>query len=586
MSFVSEIRAQIGAHGDSRHYTFVDRLRAGRLSEARLTFREIDLRARAIAAMLHRADLIDQTVLLLYPSGLEFVTVFLGCLYARVIAVPAPLPDAGSHASSRVDAIARNAGVRTVLTDAAHRAAVVGRLATAVGPAGRVVATDSSLSPAPGEWEPPELLPETIAYLQYTSGSTSDPKGVAVSHGNLVSNETSIRTLVGERTGGQTAAGWLPHYHDMGLVGLLLQPLFSGTSLVFTSPTSFVMRPEIWLQMMDRHRADLTVAPDFGYAWCARRVTDAQLEHLDLSSVRIALNGAEPVRASTLREVAARLGPCGFDPQAWSPVYGLAEATLLVSGARRGATIRRFDASGLEHNRAVPSPSGNIELTGCGRPVGATVRIVEPEQREILPDGHVGEIWVQGGGVAAGHFRERATSEPKFRAHTRDGTGPFLRTGDLGFQLDGELYVTGRCDDLIIINGRNIYPQDIEATARKHPATETGAAFGMGPGQQHLVLVQEVRPRGLTGTSLRDLALQIRDDIVAAFGVPSVSVLLVRVGAIEKTTSGKVRRGRTRRLFHDGGLETLHSEVDPRLPTAPGLAPTAASSAGTGDSHA
>ncbi|MEV6672012.1 fatty acyl-AMP ligase [Streptomyces sp. NPDC051162] len=428
----------------------------------------------------------------MYPAGLEFFAVFLGCLYSGRVAIPAPLPDTDRRALERAEGIIRDAGVGLVLSDAAHQAAL-GSWLVALDPASRAecVATDGTGLPDPDTWSPLSQNLSATAYIQYTSGSTSEPRGVVITHKNLLHDLLSIRDRILpeevldelRQAPSCTAAGWLPHYHDMGLVGMLLSPLASYGSLVFTSPVSFVAHPLLWLQMISRYRAFYTFAPNFGYDWLLRSLKDGHLADLDpdlnLECLRFALSGAEPVRADILNAVARRLAPIGFRPDIWAPSYGLAEATLMVTGTTCGSgpTIGRFDRDALEAGHAVPAPDG-VDLVGCGRPAGADVRIVAPSTSRPLKDGHVGEIWVGGDSIADGYLGDPQATAEHFTVTTADGDGPFLRTGDLGFLQDGELYVTGRAKDLIIVNGRNIHPQDIERISETaDPATGPCPAF-------------------------------------------------------------------------------------------------------------
>lgn len=566
-NLVAAIRDTVEKYGHDRWYTFVQ-AGPGGLAEDRCSLAELDRRARSVAAWLVDAGWQDQTVLLLHPAGLDFVTAFLGCLYARAIPVPSPLPTEDPRGVARLVRIAGDADVRLVLTDPTHHQLLAGALAEHGLPHVACVALDPAALPDPDAWTCPDLSPDTIGFLQYTSGSTSEPKGVVLSHGNLLHNERAIWRHLGRPTDG-TLVGWLPHYHDMGLIGLLLQPLYAGLNLAYTSPLTFARRPVTWLELISRYRADITAAPNFGYEWCARKISDAQLAglDLDLSSLRVAMNGAEPIRPATIRAVCERLGPWGFRPSAWMPVYGMAEATLIISGAERhaGATIRTFETEALEKHRAVPADRGT-ELVACGRPLDGEVRVVDPETGTELADSEVGEIWLSGSSVASGYWRQEAASAATFRARTATGAGPYLRTGDLGFRHDGEVYVTGRLKDLIIVNGRNLHPQDLEEAARIHPALGVGAAFTPGAalppntGPEQVVLVQELRAP-LEEATLAELAERIQATLARGFAMPAPTVVLVDRGTVARTTSGKIRRGHMRDLFRGGLLNPVHTRV-------------------------
>ncbi|MEU5993913.1 fatty acyl-AMP ligase [Spirillospora sp. NPDC047418] len=587
--FVSLVRDNIQTYGDDRSFTFISEEPGRKYKENVLGFAELDRKARALACRLEARGLRDRAVLLLYPEGLEFITAFLGCLYARVIAVPAPLPDLDAGRFGRTRRIIEDADIALILTDTAHRATLDAWL-RAAGLRHRVhcLDTQAGKDADPGDWTPPRFEPATLAFLQYTSGSTSDPKGVMVCHGNLLCNGEEIKRRI-EGSPDTVGVGWVPHYHDMGLVGQFLQPLYLGCRYVFTSPITFIKRPVLWLELITRHRGTITVAPNFGYELALRRVTDKQLDGLDLSSLTVAKNGAEPVRASTLEALTERFGPVGFRPGMWMPCYGMAETTLLITGAPRGTgpVVRDFDAEALTKDEAVPrpspagtggegrSPEGMRRLVSSGRPVTLDVRIVDPETRAERPEGRVGEIWVRGGSVARGYWGSPEESRTTFGARTIADDGPYLRTGDLGFVLAGELFVTGRIKDLIIVNGRNIHAHDIEEAARgAHPAALIGAAFaidgaidadvggGLDGGREHVVLVQEISTRAAAGTPLDELAALIKARVARAFELPAVSVVLAARGTVRRTTSGKMQRRLTREAFLAGEITALADDLE------------------------
>ncbi|MEV3919837.1 fatty acyl-AMP ligase [Actinomadura coerulea] len=604
-NFVSCVRDNIRTHGDTRSFTFISEEPGRRYKENVLGFADLDRRARALGCRLEARGLRDRAVLLLYPEGLEFLAAFLGCLYARVIAVPAPLPDLDAGRFGRTRRIIEDADVALILTDTAHRDTLDAWL-SAAGLKGRVhcLDTQAGKDTDAGDWSPPRSGPDTVAFLQYTSGSTSEPKGVMVTHGNLLANGEEIKRRI-EGSPATVGVGWVPHYHDMGLVGQFLQPLYLGCRYVFTSPITFIKRPVLWLELITRYRGTITVAPNFGYELVLRRVTDRQLEGLDLSSLTVVKNGAEPVRAATLEAVAERLAPVGFRPSMWMPCYGMAETTLLITGAPLGGgpVVRDFDAGALARDEAVPAdepdppggdPAGGDPAAGgarrlvsSGRPVTLDVRVVDPETRAERPERRVGEIWVRGGSVARGYWGSPEQTEATFRARTSAGEGPFLRTGDLGFTADGELYVTGRIKDLIIVNGRNIHAHDIEEVARAaHPAALLGAAFAidaaidpdLGPAppggrpggggaldasREQVVVVQEISTRAAAGTPLEEVASAVRARVARTFELPAVSVVLAARGSVRRTTSGKMQRRLTREAFLTGKITELAADLEP-----------------------
>ncbi|WNV85571.1 fatty acyl-AMP ligase [Umezawaea sp. Da 62-37] len=518
-----------------------------------LTHAELDRRARAVAAWLTGCGMAGRPVLLLYPAGLDFLVAFLGCLYARAVSVPAPLPLSGASRVDRVDRLVEDSGARMVLTDEAH-VAVLGGLS----------ARTFDETADPDSWEPPEVRADTVAYLQYTSGSTSLPRGVEVTRGGLAHNLELFGKISGD-VPVRRIGGWLPHHHDMGLVGLQLQALHAEADLVLLSPEAVVARPIRWLRAISDHRVDWTVAPDFGYAWATRRIGDEELAGLDLSCLTMAVSGAEPIRIATLDAFAARFAPVGFRRTALNPGYGLAESTLVVTctSRGRGPTVRSVTPASLAAGEVVlTSDADGVPLVGCGEPGAMAVRVVDPATGVEVGDGAVGEIRVAGPSLAAGYHGDPAATRAAF---VTGPDGRWLRTGDLGFLLDGQLYVTGRLKELLIVRGRNLYPQDIEFSAREaHPDAGRGAAFGVrdADSEEHVVLVQEMR-RAAQGDPV-GFADTVLDAVAGQFGV-SASIVVVRSSAIRHTTSGKVRRGHMRDLFLDGGLPALHSALSPAV---------------------
>ncbi|WP_433498946.1 fatty acyl-AMP ligase [Sphaerimonospora sp. CA-214678] len=552
---------------DRTAVTFVhDHDRADGVSS--LSFAALDSEARRVAARLRDHHAPGDRVMLLYPPGLPFVTAFLGCLYAGVVAVPAPMPGQFSYQQRRVTRIATDAGVSLALTDSAQLDEV-GQWVDGQGLGIPVAASDTGDFGEAERWRDPGVGARDLVLLQYTSGSTGDPKGVMVDHGNLLHNADSLRRALGltEETG---FGGWIPLYHDMGLMGQLLPSLFLGSSCTLMSATAFVKRPHHWLTMLGRHGIGYSAAPDFGYELCVRRVTDAQLAEVDLSGWRFAANGSEPIQASTLRDFAARFAAVGFRADAFAPCYGMAEATVYVSGrGSRPPRVEPVDPAALEkHTLEPPRPGGPArELVGCGDAPDFDVLIVDPDDHRVLPDGTTGEIWLRGPSVAAGYWGRADATEATFRAHTADGDGPYLRTGDLGALRDGELFITGRRKDLLIVRGRNLYPHDIEHELRlQHPPLTTlaGTVFTVPAPDEQVVVLHEVRGRFQDG-QLAELAAEMRATIQREFGVRAAGLALLRRGAIRKTTSGKVQRSEMRELFLSGALTPLYQDVDPAV---------------------
>lgn len=581
------VRAGVEQHPE--RFAFVYLHEEGRIMRPeRLTYAELDRRARLVATRLRAASKSEdpRPVLLLYPPTLDFVTAFLGCFYAGRTAIPAPLPDEPGERLARVIGILRDASVGAVLTLPEHRQALASWLADsgtrdvvclAAGGGDTTEPNDGSTVPnndttEPDAWLPPQVRDDDVAFLQYSSGSTSKPKGVIVTHGNLAANQEAIQRAMATPQGVVTGS-WLPLHHDMGLIGMTLHPLWMGGTSVQMSPISFIKQPHHWLRMIHDYEVEGTASPNFGYELCTRRVTEEQSAGLDLSSLRVALNGAEPVRADTLRAFTARFAANRLRPEAMVPCYGLAENTLLVSG---GDTARQHveltvDAHCLEQDELQPARAGRASrtLVGCGRPEGTEVLLVDPMTLEVLPDGRVGEIWLRGPSVAAGYWNRPEATAESFRATTADGRSEYLRTGDLGALFGGELYVTGRIKEMIIHHGRNLYPQDIEQAVQ-----DSGPAFRRGGGavftvwdketdRTHVVVVQELRPHAYDEPDLPGLGATVRELVSRQFQLPAASVVLVRPGVISKTTSGKTQRTLMRQLFLDGALPVLHQRLEP-----------------------
>lgn len=547
---------------------------------AGLTYAELDLRVRAVAAELRRLARPGDRALLLLPQGTDFVTAFFACSYAGVIAVPAPCPDSPSRARrlrERLTGIVADARPSVVLTVA--EVAAGDALSALVGDMPRLVVRDTDTGLA-DTWRDPGTDRDTVALLQYTSGSTSGAKGVVLTQGNVTENLAAVAGALGEdvrENGGDgtfTNVTWLPAFHDMGLATLLL-PCYLGGRCVVLDPTAFLLDPLLWLRAVDHYGARMSTAPNFAYDLCVDRIAPEHRRELDLSRWRVAMSGAEPVRAATLSRFAAAFAGTGFRSSAFMPCYGMAEANVYVSGHRRPGDTRvlRVRARELETGRTVEPATGEDAgrpLVGLGGlPENLTALIVDPDTRRPLPQARVGEIWLTGANIGQGYWGNPEASAETFGARLADtGEGPFLRTRDLGFFQDGQLYVTGRTDDLIIVDGRNIHPQDIELTAEEsHPAIGRSrvAAFGWRDGNEtRVVVVAEIsrRHRVVRGdaveagrTAVEEIVRAVRESVREAHEVGVADVVLLK-GALPRTTSGKIQRGRTRKLFLEGALST------------------------------
>jgi acyl-CoA synthetase (AMP-forming)/AMP-acid ligase II len=560
---------------------------------AHLTFASLDAQARAIGALLQSYAATGERALLLYPAGLEFVAAFFGCLYAGTIAVPLPPPNPAQPLRTlpRLRTIVSDAQPSVVLTTSS----ILSKMREVFAQAPelqtlRWLTTDQPASGLASGWDEPDITGNTLALLQYTSGSTTAPRGVMVSHANLLHNSAHISQAL-EITADTVSVSWLPMFHDMGLTNGIIQPVYDGGRCILMPPQSFLQRPVRWLQAISRYQAAVSGGPNFAYDLCVRRITPEQRETLDLGNWHAAYNGAEPIRADTLKRFAATFASCGFRPSFMYPCYGLAEATLMVSGGplKGDPILSSPEVTALEQNRVVETsdPQQNIRtLVGCGEAMpDTTIVIVDPESLTSCAPDVVGEIWLSGPTVARGYWNRPEEAECTFAAYLADsGAGPFLRTGDLGFLKDGELFVTGRLKDLIIIDGRNLYPHDIELTVQQsHPALRPGccAAFSVDGDEERLVVAAEVErcyqpkrhqpdgePRSHpNGRQLLDSTAIVRDirrAVAEEHDVRVHAVVLMRAGSIPKTPSGKLQRRACQANFLNGTLDGLWGARDGR----------------------
>jgi acyl-CoA synthetase (AMP-forming)/AMP-acid ligase II len=516
------------------------------------TFRELDRGAREVAAWLCARPQARRPVILLFEPGAEFWRAFLGCLYAGVTAIPAPLPH-DQRSMARVAGILRDADSALALTTTKLRDILVAGIdGLGLDRPIRCVATDGAPLADADSWTMPHIAPDAVAFLQYTSGSTGDPKGVAVTHANVLHNMATISEAVGV-TAESVFVGWIPHFHDMGLVGVM-QAFFAGAHVVVMSPLAFLKQPIRLLKAISDYRGTHSAAPNFAYDLIARRVTPEQLAGVDLSTCEVALNGAEPVRRRTIERITDLLGPAGFAPTAMRASFGMAEVTLMATVCRGVPRCLDADADALEQNRYLPARGRAINLVSSGGPApGVEVCVVDPETMLELPDDQVGEIWLCSGSVARGYHNRPAETAEKFTARTFHGAGPYLRTGDLGLIHDGELYVTGRRKDLLIVNGRNLYPQDIEEFVQHvHPALagSRGVVISVDADDtERLGVFQAVKQSLLDGVGYGELAGTVRGAVARSFEVPAPDVVFVDRGGIHLTTSGKVQRASMRAAF-------------------------------------
>jgi acyl-CoA synthetase (AMP-forming)/AMP-acid ligase II len=560
VTFVDILRERASHQPEEIVYTF---LLDGETESDWLTYQVLDRQARAIAATLQSYQTMGERALLLYPPGLEFVAAFFGCLYAGVVAVPV-YPPRRDKKNTRLEAIIVDARATIVLTTASLLTTIQEALPLVNR---HCIATDDLPNDVASAWQEPKINSQSLAFLQYTSGSTGIPKGVMVSHGNLVHNSTLIHQLFGHNPQSRGVI-WLPLYHDMGLIGGVLQPLYEGVPVTLMSPISFLKKPLRWLQAISRYQATTSGGPDFAYDLACRRISPEQLSSLDLSSWEVAFSGAEPIRAQTLERFANYFSPCGFRREAFYPCYGMAETTLIVSGGLKTEPpiIRPLKAGELEKNHVVSATEEEESIrfiVGCGRSwLNQKIVIVDPESLTLCEPDQVGEIWVSGASVAQGYWQQPEQTKQTFHNYLADaGEGPFLRTGDLGFLQDGELFITGRLKDLIIIQGRNHYPQDIEITVEQsHPSLRPsgGAAFTIEFAEQEkLVIAHEVERIALRKLNPNEVIRAIRQAIAEEHNLQVYAVLLLKIGGIPQTSSGKVQRRACRERFLSGSLDVV-----------------------------
>jgi acyl-CoA synthetase (AMP-forming)/AMP-acid ligase II/acyl carrier protein len=535
----------------------------GGSEEISWSYGDLDMKARSIAAFLQSRGLTGKHAVLLYPPGLEFVGAFFGCLYAGVVAVPAYPPDPArlNRSLPRFQAIVADSNAVVVLTTQS----ILSRVEPLLNQAALLlVATDVIEDDQATQWRPPDVIDETIAFLQYTSGSTGKPKGVMLTHKNLLHNAGLVYRAV-EHAAGDKYVSWLPAFHDMGFMAGVLEPLYAEIPVILMPPIAFLQKPLRWLQAISRHKATTSGGPNFAYDLCVRKISDQEKASLDLSSWSVAFNGAEPIRAETIDRFAAAFKSCGFRREAFFPCYGLAEATLIVSGGAKSdpPVVKKAHARELEANRLIEDDSDDARsIVGCGTALlDQRIAIVYPESLTECSEGQVGEIWVHGSSVARGYWNQPEETARVFQAKLcgADNDGEtFLRTGDLGVMKDRELFITGRIKDLIIIRGRNLYPQDLESTIeRSHPAFRPGcnAVFSIEiGGEERLVAVQEATG----GEHFAEIIDCLCRAVIDEHEVQLYAVALIGAGTIPKTSSGKIQRRACKEEFLNESLSLLY----------------------------
>ena len=562
-TFADVLQARSDEHPDDVAYTF---LPDGEAVEQSVTYRQSERRAKAIATAIREVVDEGERVLLLYPPGLEYVSAVFACLTGAVVAVPAYPPRATrSRANERIMAILRDSRPAAVLTISKLLPTVKSCLAGSDIPCIATDGIDESLADA---WRDVGIAADDLALLQYTSGSTAAPKGVMLTHANLIHNSRLVYDAF-EHDRHKSGVCWLPPYHDMGLAAGILQPMYGGGPAFLMPPAAFLQRPVRWLAAISRFKATTSGGPNFAYDLCARAIAPEDRRTLDLSSWDVAFNGSEPVSAATFERFAETFAPCGFRREAFYPCYGLAEATLLVTGGSKLKlpVISRGSMEGEAEKTAAPA-------VGCGHARGdGKVIIVDPERLTRRVDGQVGEIWVRSGSVALGYWDNAEETQRIFNARTVEDSGSFLRTGDLGFVREGQLFITGRLKDLINIRGIKYHPQDIERTVQEsHPALRPAgtAAFSVPiDGQEQLVILQELE-RSHRDADSNAVISSIRQAVSEFYEIDAYAIVLLRPGQVHRTSSGKVQRFACRQDYLNGKFEPVAQWKAPTSPASAG----------------
>ncbi len=560
-NIVEILQQRVISQGEDTAYIFLE---DGENKEIILTYQELEAKAKAIALSLQQVVAPGSKALLVYPysGGLEFITAFFGCLCAGIVAVPCH-PPKNRLTTVEVQTRIVSAGAEVILTESS----LFNKLKTQLSKWGYAslycLNTDKINQTRIDDWTPPKINADTLAFLQYTSGSTGEPKGVMITHECLMQNQEMLKQAFGH-TQDLVGVGWLPLFHDMGLIGNVIQPIYMGAFCVMISPISFVQKPIRWLQAISKYKATTSGAPNFAYDLLCDRITEEQAAQLDLSSWSVAFCGAEPVQTATMELFSRKFASCGFKSTTFYPCYGMAEATLMITGGdkAKSPTLKYLDKIALEENTVViadKSQPGTTTIVSAGYPwLDGKIAIVDPDSLTECAANKIGEIWFSSSSVGQGYWQLPAKTQETFQA-SLNGQGKYLRTGDLGFIDNGELYITGRLHDVLVFWGLNHYPQHIEQTVEQcHPGLKPncGAAFSIEvEGKARLVVAQEIERTYRQFLFMDEMVAAIRWQIFQEHFIDIYGIVLLKPGRIPKTSSGKVQRSACKAMFLDDILE-------------------------------
>ncbi|ELR97341.1 fatty acyl-AMP ligase [Gloeocapsa sp. PCC 73106] len=545
----------------------------GEVESDSLTYRTLADKAKAIASYLQSLQLEGERVIIIYPydQALEFIIAFFGCLYAGVVVVTCH-PPLSRHGFQEIQTRLQSSQGKAIITNSNLISKLKKQIKVPENNFHWLITADISDHLA-HNWIKPPIEPTDLAFLQYTSGSTGTPKGVMLTHQSIIYNQKMLQ-LGFANTENSIGVTWLPLFHDMGLIGQVIQALYLGRPSIFMSPIAFIQKPVRWLQAISRYRGTVSGGPNFGYDLLCRHVTPQQKANLDLSCWEVAFCGAEPIRLETIDRFCDLFKSCGFRREAFYTCYGMAEATLFVTGSEKNKlpAIKYIQETALQKNQVILTDKPKADffsLVSCGKALlDQRIIIVDPESLTRCSTNQIGEIWVSGSGIGQGYWNDRDRTQATFQAYTKDTQeGPFLRTGDLGFLLDQELFITGRLNDVMVFWGLNHYPQLIEETVvSSHPALRVNCNAAVSvflEGQYRLIILQEIERGYRNNLDVDEIFEKIRWEVFAKHLVDVYAICLLKTGSIPKTSSGKIQRQASKSLFLNNNLDIIAQWTSP-----------------------